>query len=68
MKIRVSFDVDVTNELTYGGRPEPDGSYTRVPIDATNALDWYRDAFDAYESNYEPGFVTNMKAEVIPNT
>lgn len=64
MKIRVSFDVDVTNETMYSSERMEDGTSIKVPITAENALEWYQFAFDAYPSNYIEGFITNQKAEV----
>jgi len=58
MKIRVSFEVDVTNAHMINGDP----------ITKDNAKEWYEIAFDVDESNYTNGFITNTKVEVIPNT
>lgn len=64
-KIRVTFEVDVSNETIWSDEMDGNGLYTRVPVTAENALAWYLYAFDAYESNYKEGFVTNTKVEVI---
>lgn len=63
MNIRVSFDVNVTNETMWGDERDEAGNLIKVPVTAENALAWYQYAFDAYPENYREGFVTNQKAE-----
>lgn len=65
MKIRVSFDIDVTNVTVRSKERDSEGNLIWVPVTADNALAWYRYAFDAYPENYIEDFITNQKVEVI---